>query len=139
MSAPRKKTTKKTEVQPKVKARPNTIPGARVRFDADAKQWSYLNAGDNPENHFEYGYMKNVTFSRLLVRGGMVGCGGREYVGIATGDLVIGKYHRDQKNLINLGFNGQAFIDLSTGAPLNSTPLLHILPNRKALAKIPTA
>lgn len=137
MSAPRKP-AKKTSVQPTAPKRALVRKGMIVRFDSEAKNWGVLDPNTmNPVEHFEYGYMKNVTFDKHMIRPGMRGCGGHaaEYVGIAQGDLVVNRYHKDQKDLLNLGFNGTKFVDITSAMPLDSTPLLHLLPNRKALAK----
>lgn len=139
MSAPRRKITKKTDVQPsKAPAgpKPKVLKNARVRFDLDQRKWAILGANDNPTSHFTHGYMKNVEFGNISIHNGMTGCGsGRSYVGIATGDLVMGRYHKDLKDTLNLGFSGRFFTDLATGAVLQKTPLLHLFPERRALAK----
>lgn len=144
MSTPRRKPTK-TEVQPSNPAAPKkgksvVHSNVRVRFESDANRWSVMDENGNGKTFFEFGYMKNVTFSNLRISNGMKGCGHRyDYVGIATGDLVMGKYHKDQTNLTNLGFNGENFVNIKTQEVFRTTPLLHLFPERKAMAKSPTA
>lgn len=133
---PRKKTTPTTITKTRTPVR----KGVSVRFHTDQKQWAILGDDHNPIEFFDYGYMKNVRFSNLEISDNIFGCGSRyPYVGIATGDLVVNKYHKDQKDLVNLGFNGRHFVSMNSGAAFSETPLLHLLPERRALAKNPTA
>lgn len=135
MSAPRKP----SKVEPiKITKRGTVYKDVQVRFQSEESKWAVLDADTmNGTEFFDYGYMKNVVFTKHMIRPGMKGCGGSAavYVGIARGDLVIGKYHKDTKDVMNLGFNGQQFFDRATTEPVIRTPLLHLLPERKAMAK----
>lgn len=138
MSAPRKP-SKPAPV--KVSTRGTVLKDVQVRFQMDQSKWAVLDPETmNGTEFFDFGYMKHVVFTKHLVQKGMVGCGGSViapalYVGIARGDLVIGKYHRDTKDAMNLGFNGQQFFDKASGDVIIRTPLLHLMPDRRALGK----
>lgn len=87
--------------------------------------------------HFDYGVMKNITFTSYPVtEERRHGCGGsiykKTYVGVAVGELHIGEEAKSMKSAKNLKFGNNGFLDYKEQVILKAKQLA-MTPDRRAL------
>lgn len=109
------------------------LTNVSVRFNSADSQWSVVDARNNPIQNFQQGMMTNVRFSTVS-SGDAYGCGGRDYVGIATGDLEINKTAKSPIGWRNIGFSDWEFRN-AAGDVVKSAKSLRLMPSRRAMFK----